>query len=166
MKASTELLNIPEKPHAEIACNFTDAPDTPEERLAEYGRLFQHALAGRQRTADAVEFKFAAKAGVAEWVADLARREAACCPFMAYHVSSDGTHVTWRTSSQAGPAAQAILDEFYDLPERFGDGVKVLVERLAVRGFTVTAPAPRRFEVDDGKGKPGVLTKIKAACGC
>ena len=91
MNASTALLNTPEKPNAEIACNFIGAPDTPDERLAEYGRLFQHALAGRQRTADAVEFTFAAKAGVAEWVADLARREAACCPFMAHHVSSDGS---------------------------------------------------------------------------
>ena len=166
MSTSTELLNTQEKPNAEIACDLTDAPDTPEERLAEYGRVFQHALAARERTADAVEFKLTAKPGVAEWVADLARREAACCPFLAHHVSSDGKHVTWRVSSQAGPAAQATLDEFHDLPERVGDGFKGLLERFAARGFTVTAPTPRRLEVDDGKRKPGILDKVKAACGC
>ena len=166
MTTSTELLNAPEKPNAEIACDLSDASDTPDERIAEYGRLFQHALAGRQRTADAVEFRFAAKPGVAEWVTDLAKREAACCPFMSHHVSADGAHVIWRASSQAGPAAQATLDEFHDLPERFGDGFKGLLERVAARGFTVTSPAPRHFGVDDGQHKPGVLEKLKAACGC
>lgn len=163
---NTELLNAPETPNTQIACDLTDAPDTPDERIAEYGRLFQHALAGRERTADAVEFRFAAKPGVAEWVTDLAKREAACCAFMSHHVTTDGTHVIWRASSQAGPAAQATLDEFHNFPERFGDGFKGLLERFAARGFTVTAPAPRRFEVDDGKRKPGMLGKIKAACGC
>lgn len=166
MTTNTELLNAPEKPNAQIACDLTDASDTPDERIAEYGRLFQHALAGRQRTADAVEFRFAAKPGVAEWVTDLAKREAACCPFMSHHVSADGTHVIWRASSQAGPAAQATLDEFHDLPERFGDGFKGLLERVAARGFTVRSPAPRHFDVDDGQHKPGVLDKLKAACGC
>lgn len=166
MTTNTNLLNAPEKPDAQIACDLTDAPDTADERIAEYGRLFQHALAGRARTADAVEFRFVAKPGVAEWVTDLAKREAACCPFMSHQVTADDPHVIWRASSQAGPAAQATLDEFHDLPERFGDGFKGFLERFAARGFTVTTPAARRMEVDGGQRKPGVLDKLKAACGC
>ena len=166
MTTNTELLNAPEKPSAQIACDLTDAPATADQRIAEYGRLFQHALAGRERTADAVEFRFATRPGVAEWVTDLATREAACCPFMSHHVTAGGSHVIWRASSQAGPAAQATLDEFHSLPERFGDGFKGFLERLAVRGFTVTSPDPRHVEVDEGQRKPGVLDKVKAACGC
>jgi hypothetical protein len=48
---------------------MTTASDAPEERLAEYGRPFAHALIDLERTADAMEFRFAAKASVAEWIA-------------------------------------------------------------------------------------------------
>lgn len=166
MTTNIEPLIIKETPDAPIACDLTDAPDTPEERLAEYGRLFAHALVGRERTADAVDLRFAAKPGVAEWVADLARREAACCPFLTHQVSPDGAHILWRISTEAGPTAQAILDECHALPERVGDGFKGLLERLDARGITVVSPAPRRFVVGDGQSKPGLLDKIKAACGC
>jgi hypothetical protein len=145
---------------------MTNATDTPDERLAEYGRLFSHALIDRKRTADAVEFKFAAKPGVAEWVADLAKREAACCPFFSYRVSLSTDGILWRTSSQAGPAAQSILDEFYAGPERFADGFKGLLERLDRQGFPVASPTAGQFAVDDSRPKPGLLSKIKAACGC
>jgi hypothetical protein len=166
MTTTSDLLSTQEKPNAPIACDLTGAPDTPEERLAEYERLFSHALAGRQRTADAVDLKFAAKPGVAEWVTDLARREAACCPFLTHHVSTDGAYVTWRASSQAGLAAQAILNELHDLLESFGDGFNGLLERLAARGLAVTTPSVRRFEVQDGQRKPGILDRVKTACGC
>jgi hypothetical protein len=52
------------------------------------------------------------------------------------------------------------------LPERFAEGFEGLVERFAARGFTITAPGPRRFEVEEGQRKPGILDKVKAACGC
>jgi hypothetical protein len=166
MTTTVELLNAPERPDAGIACDLTEAPDTPDERISEYGRLFAHALAGRQRTADAVDLTFEAKPGLPEWVTDLARREAACCPFLSHYVTSDGTHVTWRISSQAGAAAQVTLDEFYSLPERFGEGFKGLIDRVAARGFNVTATGPRRFEVEDCQRKVGILNKVKGACGC
>jgi hypothetical protein len=166
MTMNAKLLNIPEKPSAQIACDLTGAPDTADQRIAEYGRLFAHALAGRQRTADAVELTFAAKPGVAEWVTDLARREAACCPFMSHHVTADKSQVIWRASSQGGPLAQAALDELHGLPERFGDGFKGLLERLAVRGFRVTSPGRPHPGLDESQHAPGVLEKLKAACGC
>jgi len=159
-----DLLVIFETPGAAIACDLTGASDTADERIAEYGRLFAQALIARDRSADAVEFAFAPMAGVAEWVADLARRESACCPFFSYRVSVHDQRVVWRISSQAGPAAQATLDEFYAGPERFGDGMTGLLDRLADRGFTVSTPAPGRLALDERP--PGVLDRIKAACGC
>ena len=163
----TELLNVPEKPNAQIACDLTDAPDTPDERIAEYGRLFQRALAGRERTADAVELTGSPRSPVSPSGSPTSReREGACCPFMSHHVARrHARHLA--SGSQAGPAAQATLDEFHAFPERFGDGFKGLLERLAARGFTSgLSRAPVRFAVDEGQRKPGVLDKLKAACGC
>ena len=160
------LLAIDETPGAPLACNMSDAPDTPEQRIAEYVRLFAHALVDRERTADAVEFRFAAKPGVAEWVSDLARREAACCPFCSYRVSLFEDRVVWRTSSQAGPAAQATLDEFYAGPERFADGLDAYLGRLGERGVPIVRSAPGRFELDSAQRPPGILRRLKGACGC
>ena len=163
---NAEPLMIPETPGAPIACDMTAASDTPEERLAEYGRLFAHALLDLERTADAVEFRFASKAGVAEWIADLARREAACCPFLSYRITFSADRVVWRTSSEAGPAAQTILDEFSALPERLADGFSGLIERLGQKGLLISSPRPGRFVLDENQPKPGLLSKVKAACGC
>jgi hypothetical protein len=133
----SQIVHFEEKPGTPIACDLTGAGDTAEERLAEYGRLFAHALIDRARTSDAVVFTFAAKAGVAEWVADLARREAACCPFSTYDVQLIDDRVVWRTSSQRGPVVQAFLDVFHGLPDRVDGGVEGL------RGAAIrTPPAP------------------------
>jgi hypothetical protein len=163
---NTQVLLIEAKPHAPIACDMTGAGDTAEERFAEYGRLFAHALVDRQRTGDAVIFSFAAKPGVTEWVADLARREAACCPFSKYDVTSDGHRIVWKTSSVAAPMVQAFLDEFHGLPDRIGDGLEGMFARLAERGLTITSPAAGHYEVDERKGASGLLGRVKAACGC
>ena len=39
-----KLLSIVPRPDAPIACDMTSATDTLAERLAEYRRLFEHAL--------------------------------------------------------------------------------------------------------------------------
>jgi len=161
-----QVLLIAAKPDAPIACDMTSAGDTAEDRFAEYGRLFAHALIDRQRTGDGVIFTFVAKPGVTEWVADLARREAACCPFSTYDVTSDGQRVAWKTSSQAAPMVQAFLDEFYGLPERIGDGLEGMFARLAERGLAITSPAPGHFAVEERKGGTRLLDRLKATCGC
>jgi hypothetical protein len=161
-----EPLIIQETPGAPIACDMTTASDTPEERLAEYGRLFAHALVERERTADAMEFRFAAKAGVAQWVADLARREAACCPFLSYRITYSTDRIVWRTSSQAGPAAQTILDEFGSLPELLADGFDGLIDRLGRKGIPISSPKPGLFVAESHQEKPGLLSRVKNACGC
>ena len=112
-----------------IACDMSSASDTPDERLAEYDRLFATALTHRRRTSNGVVFTFPAGSGVLEWVEDLSEREAACCPFMAYKVQSDDRVVVWTITSD-DPAVRAILDEFYRLPDHQGDGYESLLARL------------------------------------
>jgi hypothetical protein len=164
--ATREPLILPEVPGAPLACDMTAAGDTADERLAEYARLFAHALCGRERTKDGLELRLTAKPGVADWVVDLARREAACCPFFSYRISFYADLITWHVSSQAGPVAQAILDEFYAGTERFADGMDAMLERLADRGVAISSPATGRYSLDERSPVPSVLGKIKTASGC
>ena len=98
---------------------MTEATDTPEERFAEYGRLFAHALVARDRVGSVVVFTLAAKPGVRDWLVDLLRREAACCPFFSFKVENRGEEIVWTTSTDAGPAAEVMLDELFAGPEHF-----------------------------------------------
>src|SRR4051794_38700442 len=99
---------------------MSTASDTPEERLAAYHRLFEHALLGRERGADAVVLSFRADPATRAAVEDLARREAACCPFLDYRVETVGDDVRWTIANpvtgDARGAADAILDSLYALP--------------------------------------------------
>lgn len=132
---------------------------------SEYRRLFAHALLDRTRSAEGVEFVFVAKAGVADWAVDLARREAACCPFSTYHVALEGERVRWRTSSQAGPEVQVFLDEFHALPEHVAQGVDGLFARLAARVYRSFSNAPRRLSVEHSHAaQPS--SAAKTGCGC
>ena len=126
-------------PDTPIVCDFAGASDTPEERLAEYGRLFKAALIGRVRTDDGVILTFAPGEGVAEWVADLAAREAACCPFMSYDISATDGEIRWETSGAA--VAQPILDEYYELYEAATQlTVEEQMTRYAEKGFEIRVP--------------------------
>ncbi len=112
-----------------IVCDMSSASDTPVERLAEYDRLFATALTQRRRTSTEVVFTFRAGSGVLELVEGLSEREAACCRFMAYKVESDDRVVVWTITSD-DPAVRVILDQFYELPDRQGDGYESLLARL------------------------------------
>ena len=136
---------------ARLVCDMTAAPDTPHERMAEYARLFEHALAGRQRTAGAVIWRFAARAGVEAWVRDLSAREAACCPFLVYTVTAHDSEITWQVAGDQDPMVQAILDQFHQLPENIGDGLPGLLGRLHVAGLEVQTS-------DDGNTMTGTPT--------
>ncbi len=117
------LLHIPANVSAPIACDMTDASDTPDERIAEYGRLFGRAFAERQRDGLSVTLNFHNKPGVAEWAQDLAHREAACCPFVDYRIERYGDRISWTITGADDPTVQAILNGFYDLPEMFDTGI-------------------------------------------
>lgn len=114
----TQLIHIEPQPNAPIVCDFANAPDTPEERLDEYSRLFQAALIDRGRTADGMILTFANHDGVADWVTDLVKREALCCSFLRFEVIADDSAVRWVTSGT--PEMQPMLDELYELSDVTG----------------------------------------------
>jgi hypothetical protein len=121
-----------------IACDMTNAPDTPAERTVEYGRLFTQHLVGRERTAAGIRFRLRADVGVEAWVRDLSAREKACCPFADFAVTTVAGEVRWAVSVVDDDTARAVLDEFYRLPETVADGVAGMQRRLTGRGFVIT----------------------------
>jgi hypothetical protein len=116
----TDTLHLPATPDAPVACDMSAASDTPEERIAEYGRLFERALLRRERRADAVVFRLSADSRAA--VDGLAHREAACCPFADYRVEMVGDEVVYTIANpvtdERRPEVDAMLDTFYGLPDR------------------------------------------------
>jgi len=120
----TTVLHLQAQPDAPIACDMSTARDTPAERLAEYGALFERALLRRDRRADAVVFWFRAVPGTRERIDDLARREHACCPFLEYRIESAGDEVVWTTTNPITGDQRAgvdvILDAFHALPDHAG----------------------------------------------
>jgi hypothetical protein len=112
----TITLHLPARAGAAIACDMSTAADTPDERLRQYDRLFAEAMLGRERREDAVVFTF--RAQTQDWVEDLARREAACCPFADYRVEADGDAVTWTiTNPDERSEIDVMLDAYYALPD-------------------------------------------------
>jgi hypothetical protein len=112
----TSVLHLDARPGAPIACDMSAAEDTPEERLAAYAGLFERALVRRERRAGAVVLAFRALSGTCGAVDDLARREAACCPFLDYRVETVGDEVIWTISGDGRSGAEAVLAAFHALP--------------------------------------------------
>jgi hypothetical protein len=128
----TDVLHIPARLDAPVACDLSTAEDTAQERLADYQRQFERALMRRERREDGVVFTFRADGGTREALHDLARREAACCPFLDYRVEAIGDEVIWTISSAGiGRAAiDAFLDALYALPEHAGSDIDGFLGRL------------------------------------
>jgi hypothetical protein len=150
----TNALHIPARPDAPIACDMRGADDTPDERLAEYGRLFENALARRVRHEDGVAFAFRADPGTRATVESVAQREAACCPFLEYRVQTVDDEIRFEVSRPVtGPTRRAgvdaILDAFYTLPDHAGAGMAGLLARLADNGVDVVETAGGRFRWSD-----------------
>jgi hypothetical protein len=112
----TDVLHLPARADAPIACDMSTASDTPEERLAEYRRLFADALLGRERRDDSVVLSFRAGPRTREAVESLVEREAACCPFLDYRVEALGDELRWTTTGDSRPGVDDILDSLYALP--------------------------------------------------
>ena len=140
----TKLLSITPRPDAPIACDMSSAKDSLAERLAEYRRLFEHALVGRESTATATTFLFAARPGVREWVRDLAMREAACCPFLSYEIDEEGEAIVWTIAGGLGASEMGILNEFLEGPASLADSSDVIAQRLEAQGLHVIGPNGER----------------------
>jgi hypothetical protein len=81
--------------------------------------------------------------GVQAWVADLAVREKACCPFYNFAVSVTGGEVWWDISLVDGAAddehtARTLLDGYYYAPDYVAEGVAGMTRWLAGNNFAVT----------------------------
>ena len=125
-----------------IVCDMTDASDTAEERMAEYGRLFDQALTGRERTDESVRLRFRADDGIEGWVRDLAAREKACCPFYDFAVRTAADEVWLEVSVLEAvggdDVARTLLDEYYNAPDTVAAGVAGMEQRLTDRGWKLT----------------------------
>ena len=86
---------------------MSGADDTPTERRAAYRALFDRALLRRERAADAVTLRFRGERAAVE---ELARREAACCPFLDYSVEAAGEEVVWTISTDATGERRASIE--------------------------------------------------------
>ena len=144
----TNSLHLPARPDAPIVCDMSSAEDTPDERLREYGRLFEIALLRRERRADSVSFWFRADTGVREALETLARRESACCPFLDYRVEAAGDELIWTTTNVVtGDDEHAAIDVFLDalhaLPDHPGSDIADLYSRLAGRDVHVVERGER-----------------------
>jgi hypothetical protein len=136
----TKLLSIAPQPDAPIACDMSLARDTLAERLAEYRPLIEHALIGHESNETATTFRFAARPGVREWVCNLAKREAACCSFLAYEIDQEGEEIVWITSGGRGDPEMAIFDEILDGPGSVPGGSDAIAQWLEDQGLHVIVP--------------------------
>ena len=108
-------------PRPPVACDMSNAQDSPEERREEYRRLFSGFLTGRERSRGRLTFRFLAAPGVREWLTDLAAREEACCAFLTIAVTATLEHeVRWDITVFDDELARRALDDFGTLPERLG----------------------------------------------
>jgi hypothetical protein len=130
-----------------IVCDMTDAPDTADERLAEYHELFGTVLIGREHTDGGIRFTFRADPGVADHVRDLAAREKACCAFFDFVVDERDDVVTMDASVVDDPVARQILEEYYRLPDTLPGGTAALFARFAEQGLDIVIE-------DDGVMRP------------
>lgn len=136
-----------------IVCDMTDAPDTTEERLAEYRRLFGGDLVGRERTEEGIRFRFRVRDGLAEEIRDLAAREKACCAFFDFDIREHGDEITWDASVIDDPVARQILDEYYALPDTLAGSAAELFDRFADNGLEIVIN-------DDGVMRPANNTDL------
>jgi hypothetical protein len=126
-----------------IVCDMTNAPDTGQERLMEYQRLFSQALIVRERTTDGIRFRFLARPGIEAWVRDLAAREKACCAFFTFTITTAGEDVLWDATVVDDDIARAILDEFYALPVTLAESSEAIHGRFIQRGLQLTSDPAR-----------------------
>ena len=144
-----------------IVCDMTGAPDTGQERLAEYARLFESALVSRERTPGAMRWWLRNDEGIEAWAKDLAARENACCAFMTTTVTAAGDRVLWESTAIDDPVAREVLDMMYELPERrwtdAGQAYARFTDRIGVpiviSDGQVTRPATPE-EVRGGRPRP------------
>jgi hypothetical protein len=83
-------------------------------RAAEFRAVFVWLLAS-EREGAGFRWIFQNGPGVERRVRELARREHACCPFLAFAISTRGDEIVWEARATAG--AEDLATAFFALPE-------------------------------------------------
>ena len=149
----TTIFHLPGQTNVPIACDMSAARDTPDERIAEWGELFDQALLSRERRASSVVFSFRADPGRRGQLESLARREHACCPFLDFRLETIGDELIWTTANVVTGDERASIDVFldalHDLPDHAVSDMEGLLGRLAERGVNVveSRAVRERFEL-------------------
>ena len=136
---------MPERRPIPVVCDLTDAPDTAEERIAEYRRLFTEHLLGSSVADGAVRFRFRANDGVEAWVRDLMAREQRCCGFFAFSMYAEDGEVVWDARVGDDAAARAMLDEWARLPQTAEGGTAEVRDRWTARGLEFVGTVGRHL---------------------
>lgn len=136
-----------------VLCDMRSASDTPEQRMAEYRKLFDAALCGRDRSERMVRFRFRRAVLDEEQLRSLAARERVCCPFFDLRVIATGDELWWEIRVDDVDEAKIMLDEFALLPEQLAGHVDV-ANRLIEQGSML---APRSN--GSGKHDQGFVTR-------
>jgi hypothetical protein len=132
-----------------VVCDMTDAPDTGKQRMQDYARLFAAAFISRERSDTGMRWRLRADPGIEASARDLAARENACCAFLTTTITVTDGQVLWDTTTIDDPAAHAVLDMLYDLPEMQWDDVNEVHDRfvqttgvpIVITEGTTTRPA-------------------------
>jgi len=141
MYGMSDVLQLPARPGARVACDMRAAVDTPDQRLHDYRHLFADALIRRERQDGVVVFVLRADGETRATVDDLARREAACCPFVDYRVETVGEEIVWTITNpvtgEDRASVEVMLDAFHELADQAG-----MLSPCAPRNASSTTRSP------------------------
>ncbi len=98
-----------------LVCDLRGAPDTPEQRLSAYRRVFA-ALVGREDRPGGFRFVFAADTADLALLSELVKLEGACCPFLLITLRTVGCHVQWDCHVETAEAVP-FMEALRDLPD-------------------------------------------------
>ena len=119
---------------------MTDAPDTTDERLAEYHRLFGTDLIGRERTDTGIQFRFRLRArdGLGGDPGPRRPREGVLWVLRLRNRRTRRRRDHLGRQGRRRPDARQILDEYYALPDSLSGSTIELFERFAQQGLEIT----------------------------
>jgi hypothetical protein len=93
-----------------IACSLSPADQATRGR--EFSALLDRGLLSREDTPRGIRLRFRRTPGLEQDVADLTRREKACCPFYDFHIEATSDQVILEVG--APDDARPVLDRLFD----------------------------------------------------
>jgi hypothetical protein len=85
-------------------------------RDGEFATILQRGLVAREDTLTGIRLRFRRSSGLEEDLADLTRKEKACCPFFDFRIEATGDEVLLEVD--APPDARPIVEQLFALERR------------------------------------------------